>query len=381
MKKYLMTPGPTPVPEVILQKMGEPMVHHRTPAFKKKVEKAMEGLKYIFQTKNDILIFSSSGTGAMEGAVANVLNNGDKAIIISSGKFGERWIEIVEGFKAEPIVIELEWGSTVDPGEVENLLKENTDVKAVYTQLTETASGMVMPINELGEKIEKTDALFIVDAISGLGGQRFYMDKWNVDIAVAGSQKGLMLPPGHAYAAVSEKAWKVIEQNEQSHYYFDWMKYRKKLVGKNTDPYTGSVLHIKGLLKTIEKIESEGIETVFRRYEILAKATRAAAEALGLELLSECPCEVVTAVKVPESVDGKALVKILRDKYGFTIAGGQAHLKGKIFRIAHMGYIECFDIIAVISALEMVLKELGWDFEIGMGITAAQKILAEEYEF
>lgn len=238
-----------------------------------------------------------------------------------------------------------------------------------------------MPVKELGEIISKTDALLIVDAISGLGGQEFYMDKWNVDIAVAGSQKGLMLPPGHAYAAVNDKAWSVIEKNEQHHYYFDWLKYKKKLVGSHKDPYTGSVLHIKGLLKTIERIEKIGIENLFKRYKVLAKATQAAVKALGLELLSDAPCDVETACKVPDSVDGKLLVKNLRDKYGFTIAGGQADLKGKIFRIAHMGYIECFDIIIMISALEMVLADLGWDFETGIGISAAQKVLVSEYQF
>lgn len=381
MKKYLMAPGPTPVPEEILQKMAEPMVHHRTPAFIEKVGKALKGLQYIFQTENDTLIFSSSGTGAMEGAVANVLNKGDKALVIISGKFGERWQEIIEEFEAEAITLELDWGKAVRAEQVAKVLKENPDIKAVYTQLSETASGVVMPVKELGEIISKTDALLIVDAISGLGGQEFYMDKWNVDIAVAGSQKGLMLPPGHAYAAVNDKAWSVIEKNEQHHYYFDWLKYKKKLVGSHKDPYTGSVLHVKGLLKTIERIEKIGIENLFKRYKVLAKATQAAVKALGLELLSDAPCDVETACKVPDSVDGKLLVKNLRDKYGFTIAGGQADLKGKIFRIAHMGYIECFDIIIMISALEMVLADLGWDFETGIGISAAQKVLVSEYQF
>lgn len=381
MKKYLMAPGPTPVPEEILLTMAEPMVHHRTPEFKEKVGKALKGLQYIFQTEKDILIFSSSGTGAMEGAVANVLNKGDKALVILSGKFSERWQELIEKFQAEAIVIDLVWGSAVTPEQVKKALEENPDIKAVYTQLTETSSGVVMPIKELGEIVSKTDALLVVDAISGLGGQEFYMDKWNVDIAVAGSQKGLMLPPGHAYAAVNEKAWKVIEKNEQPHFYFDWLTYKKKLMGSNTDPFTGSVLHVKGLLKAIERIEELGIENLFKRYKVLAKATQAAVKALGLELLSDSPCDVETACKIPDSVDGLLLVKQLRTKYGFTIAGGQSRLKGKIFRIAHMGYIECFDIIIMISALEMVLKDLGWDFETGAGITAAQKVLIAEYQF
>ncbi len=380
MKKYLLSPGPTPVPSEILQAISEPMVHHRTPAFKEMVGKAIEELKYVFQTKNDVLIFTSTGTGAMEGAVSNVLNKGEKAIIIRNGKFAERWGEIAEKYGVQSIYVDLPWGIVGQPETIEKLLNKNPDVKAVYTQLTETSTGVVMPVKELGEIVSKTDALLIIDAISGLGGQEFYMDDWKVDICVAGSQKGLMLPPGHAYAAVSEKAWAKIATCTQPSYYFNWKTYRKKLA-KNTDPFTGSVIHIKGLLKAIEIIQEEGLDIRFKRYKVLARACRAAVDALGLEMFAETPCDVVTAVKVPESVDGLALVKKMRDEYGFTIAGGQAGVKGKIFRIAHMGYIERFDIIAVISALEMVLNDLGWKFEWGAGLTAAQKVLAEEYKF
>jgi aspartate aminotransferase-like enzyme len=380
MKKYLLSPGPTPVPEEILLTMAEPMIHHRTPQYKEMLLQAIEGLKYVFQTKNDVLIFSSTGTGAMEGAVSNVLNKGEKAIIVRGGKFAERWGEIAEEYGIEPIYIDLEWGKAVDPAEVEKLLQAHPDVKAVYTQLTETSTGVVMPVKELGEILSKTDALLVIDAISGLGGQEFYTDDWKVDIVVAGSQKGLMLPPGQAYAAVSEKAWEKIEKCTQPHYYFNWKAYRKNMA-KGTDPYTGSVTLVKGLVKATEIIKNDGLENRFNRYKVLAKACREAVKALGLELFPEKPCDVVTAVKVPEGVDGLALVKLLRDKYGFTIAGGQAQVKGKIFRIAHMGYIECFDIIAVISALEMVLNELGWKFEWGAGLAAAQKVLATEYVF
>lgn len=376
-----MSPGPTPVPEDILLTMAEPMVHHRTPQFIEKVGEAMEGLKYVFQTDHDVLIFTSSGTGAMEGAVSNVLNPNDKALIITNGKFAERWGEIAESFQAKPIYLNVEWGEVCDPQEIAEILQENPDIKAVYTQLTETSAGVVMPIKEMGDVIKKTDALFVVDAISGLGGQKFYMDKWNVDICVAGSQKGLMLPPGHAYAAVSEKAWKMVEKCKQPHYYFDWLTYKKKLVGDHKDPFTGSVLHVKGLLKFLEKIKSDGIENRFKRYKVLAEATQNAAKALGLDLFAKEPCDVETAIKIPDTVDGKKLVKLMRDKYGFTIAGGQKHVKGKIIRIAHMGYIEAFDVISVIASLEIVLKELGWDFKIGAGIAAAQKVIIKKYKF
>ncbi|MCD6101859.1 MAG: alanine--glyoxylate aminotransferase family protein [Candidatus Cloacimonetes bacterium] len=379
MKKYLLAPGPTPVPSEVLRAISEPMVHHRTPAFKAMVGQAIEGLKYVFQTKNDVLIFASTGTGAMEGAVSNVLNKGEKAVIIRNGKFAERWGEIAEKYGIVPIYVDLPWGTVGQPETIEKLLNKNPDVKAVYTQLTETSTGVVMPVKKLGEIVSKTDALLIIDAISGLGGQEFYMDDWKVDICVAGSQKGLMLPPGHAYAAVSEKAWNKIQTSTQPRYYFDWKLYRKKLA-TNTDPFTGSVILIKGLLKAIEIIKSEGLDIRFKRYKVLASACRAAVDALGLKMFADTPCDVVTAVKVPEGIDGLALVKKMRVEYGFTIAGGQAGVKGKIFRIAHMGYIERFDIIAVISALEMVLSDLGWEFEWGAGLSAAQKILAEDYK-
>jgi len=379
MKKYLLAPGPTPVPSEVLRAISEPMVHHRTPAFKAMVGQAIEGLKYVFQTKNDVLIFASTGTGAMEGAVSNVLNKGEKAVIIRNGKFAERWGEIAEKYGIVPIYVDLPWGTVGQPETIEKLLNKNPDVKAVYTQLTETSTGVVMPVKKLGEIVSKTDALLIIDAISGLGGQEFYMDDWKVDICVAGSQKGLMLPPGHAYAAVSEKAWNKIQTSTQPRYYFDWKLYRKKLA-TNTDPFTGSVILIKGLLKAIEIIKSEGLDIRFKRYKVLASACRAAVDALGLKMFADTPCDVVTAVKVPEGIDGLALVKKMRVEYGFTIAGGQAGVKGKIFRIAHMGYIERFDIIAVISALEMVLNDLGWKFEWGAGLSAAQKILAEDYK-
>ena len=381
MKKHLMSPGPTPVPEDVLLTMAEPMVHHRTPDFIEKVGTVIEGLQYIFQTKNDVLIFSSSGTGAMEGAVANVLNKDDKALIIRNGKFAERWGEIAESFKADPIYLDVEWGEVCKPEEVKNILEKNPEIKAVYTQLTETSTGVVMPVKELGEIIKDTNTILVIDAISGLAGQEFYMDEWNVDICVAGSQKGLMLPPGHAYAAVSEKAWKVIENNEQPHYYFDWLTYKKKLIGTHKDPFTGSVIHVKALLKVIDRIKTEGIENLFQRYKVLAEATRNAAKAIGLELFAKEACDVETALRIPDSVDGKKVVKLLRDKYGFTIAGGQKHVKGKIIRIAHMGYIEAFDVISVIAALELVLKELGWKFQTGSGVAAAQEVLSEKYKF
>jgi len=379
MKKYLLAPGPTPVPSEILQAISEPMVHHRTPAFKAMVGQAIEGLKYVFQTENDVLIFASTGTGAMEGAVSNVLNKGEKAIIIRNGKFAERWGEIAEKYGVQPIYVDLPWGTVGQPETIEKLLNKNPDVKAVYTQLVETSTGVVMPVKELGEIVSKTDALLVIDAVAGLGGQEFYMDNWKVDICVAGSQKGLMLPPGHAYAAISEKAWTKIETCTQPSYYFDWKLYRKKLA-TNTDPFTGSVIHIKGLLKAIEIIKAEGLDIRFKRCKVLARACRSAVNALGLKMFAETPCDVVTAVKVPEGIDGLALVEKMRDEYGFTIAGGQAEVTGKIFRIAHMGYIERFDIIAVISALEMVLNDLGWKFKWGAGLSAAQKILAEDYK-
>jgi len=374
-KHYIAAPGPTPVPHDVLLKGAKETIHHRTPQFVSILEETLEKAKYLFQTKNTVYAFVSSGTGAMEAAVSNLLSPGDKAIVVVSGKFGERWKEICESYKIDIVEIALEWGDYVKPEQIEKALKENPDVKAVFTTHSETSTGTVIDLKAIAEVTKKTDAVLVTDAVSSLLAEPLKMDEWGVDVVVTGSQKGIMLPPGLALITLSEKAWNLVEKSDSPRYYFDLRAYRKKYPD---NPYTPGVNMIYMLNEAIKMIEKEGIESVWERHRILGRATREAVKSIGLELFSKRPGNVVTAVKVPEGIDGNKITKIMRDKYGVTIAGGQAHLKGKIFRIAHLGYMSPFDTITAISALEFTLKELGYEFEMGTAVKTAMKVLYEE---
>lgn len=373
MKKYLLTPGPTPVPERVLLASAQPIIHHRTPECGQVLSEDIEGLKYVFQTKNDLFIFAASGTGAMEACVVNLLSPQDKVLIVNTGAFGRRWVNITKLFGIEPEVIEYPWGRIANPKDVEKKLKEIPGIKAVFTQSTETSTGVVNDIQTIGKIVAKTEAVLVVDAVSGLGGQELNTDEWNVDVVAGGSQKGLMLPPGLAFVSISQKAWKLVENSKLPKFYWDFKAYKKFLEEKKQTPYTSAVSLLLGLQEALRMIKEEGLEQILQRHAILASATRKAVEALGLELFAEAPCNVVTAVKVPEGVDGVKLVKMMREEYGVGIAGGQREYKGKIFRIAHLGYMDRFDVIIGLSALEIALSKLGYKIEVGKGIAAAEK--------
>jgi len=373
-KRYLLTPGPTPVPDEVRLAEAQPIIHHRTKEFKELYAKISEEIKFVFKTKNVVLIFASSGTGAMEGAIQNTLSPKDKALVIRGGKFGERWGEVCEAFGINVIPIDVKWGERAEPSIVEKALNENPDIKAVLTTLCETSTGTLSPIKEYGEIVKNRNALLVVDAVSGLGACDIETDKWNVDICISGSQKGLMLPPGLAFATISEKAWNMTDNAKCPRYYFDFKKRRKALDKGSPTAYTPAVSLIVALEKSLSMLKEEGIDGVLERHKRLADATRAAIKALGLELLSKWPANAVTAIKVPEGIDGIELKNTIK-KYGVEIAGGQAHLKGKIIRIAHLGYMGKFDVIIAISALEMSLLELGYPVELGKGVKAAEEIL------
>lgn len=376
-KNYLMTPGPTPVPPEILLEMARPIIHHRTPKFQKILQETEEGLKYVFQTKNEVLIFTSSGTGAMEGAVCNLLSPGDKAITIQGGKFGERWTELCKAYGVEPIAVDVEWGKAVDPKRIQSLLAKDPDVKAVFTTLCETSTGVNTDVRAIAEIVKKTNAVIIVDAISALGAVECKTDEWALDIVVSGSQKGLMIPPGLSFASVSQKAWKMIEVSKCPKYYFDF-KESKKAIAKTDTPFTPAISLIIGLNEALKTIKQETLDAIMIRHKKMAKAVREASRSLGLELFSpDAYNDAVTAVNVPQGIDGEKLVKTMRDEYGIGIAGGQAELKGKVFRIASMGYMNQFDIVATISCLEIVLNKTGYKFELGAGVRAAQKVFLE----
>lgn len=378
MKKYLMTPGPTPIPERVLLAMAEPIIHHRAPRFSEIIEEVREGLKYLYQSKNEIIIHSSSGTGAMEAAVVNTLSVGDKVITVRGGKFGERWAEISQAYGVEPINIDVTWGEAVDPNLIEDALKKNGDVKAVMIQASETSTGVGHPIKEVSEIVRKLDGtLFIVDAISALGVIDLPTDEWGLDVVVSGSQKGLMLPPGLAFASVSEKAKGFMNRANLPKYYFDFAKEEKNLL-KNQNAYTPAISLIVGLAEALKIIKEIGLENLFHRYSVMGDAVRKAAVEIGLELFAPIsPSNSITAIKAPAEIDGGKIVKTLRETHGITVAGGQAELKGKIFRIAHMGYVDTFDIIMTIAAVEMTLSSLGFKVDAGKGVGAAEEILKQ----
>ncbi len=377
-KNYLLTPGPTPLPPQVCESMARPIIHHRTPQFQVILKEASEGLKHVFQTSNDVFIISSSGTGAMEAAVMNLLSCGDTALVVQGGKFGERWTEIAKAYGINCEIIDVEWGKAVNPEEISKRLKANPGIKAVFATLCETSTGVDNDIEKIAGIVKVSPAVLVVDAISGLGAIDLKTDAWGVDVVVSGSQKGLMLPPGLGFISVSPKAWKLVEVSKSPRYYLDLRKARKALE-KNDTPFTSSITLIIALNEALKMMQQDTLPNIFSRHRKMADAVRSAVKALGLELFAPTAAsDAVTAVKVPSGIDGEKLVKTMRDTYGVTIAGGQAELKGKVFRIAHMGFIAEFDIITGLSCLEKVLTQMGYKFTLGAGIKAAEEVFLKE---
>ncbi len=305
-KYYLLAPGPVPVPPKVLAAMSEPIIHHRAPAFVKVLEEVRGGLKFLFQTKNEVLILASSGTGAMEGAVTNTLCKGDTSLVVRAGKFGERWAEICEAYGVKPICIDVPWGHAVDPKFIAQELEKNPAIRAVFIQASETSTGVMHPIREIGEIVKKHDnTLLIVDAISGIGVFDLPVDKWGLDVVVSGSQKAFMLPPGLAFVTLSDKTLAFVEKSDIPKYYFNFKQELKKLVKDNQTNFTPAVSLIMGLREALNMIKEDGLEKVFKRHARLADATRAAAKALGLELYARTAKQCVTAIKAPAGIDGK----------------------------------------------------------------------------
>ncbi len=378
MKRYLLTPGPTMIsPEVQLE-MAKPIIHHRAPEFIPLMEEVRENLKWLFGTKNEVLIFAASGTGAMDGAVTNLLSKGDRALVVDGGKFGERWNNICKAYGVNTTVIKVEWGKAVKAEEVEKALTENPEIKAVFIQASETSTGVVFPVKEIADVVKKYEnTVLVVDGITGVGVFPLPMDEWGIDVLITGSQKALMLPPGLAFAGVSDKAWSFIEKSTLPKFYFDFKKELKNIKDNQT-AYTPAVSLIMGLSQVLKEMKKEGLENIYKRHQKLADATREAMKAIGLKLFApESPSNAVTAVYSPEGIEAGKIIKYCRDRLGVTITGGQDQAKGKIFRIAHLGYYDRFDIIIAVSAIEFALKSLNYNFELGAGVKKALEILAE----
>jgi serine---pyruvate transaminase len=377
-KNYLLSPGPTPIHEDVLLAAAEPMIHHRTSKFSKIFEETSHLLKEVFCTSQPVFMLASSGTGAMEAAVINTLSPGDKALVLNGGKFGERWGNICKAYSLDVKEIVIEWGENFTGEALEEALKANPGVKAVFCALSETSTGSLYDVRRYGEIVSRTDAILVVDAVSGLVATPCPMDEWKIDVLVSCSQKALMTPPGLAYIALSQKAWKMNESSKLPKFYFDLKKFKKNLESKTT-PWTPAVSLVIQQKKALDMIKSIGLSNLHKHHQNLADAVRAGVKALGLELFSQCPGNACTAVKVPTGVEGTKLVKLMQEKYGTYIAGGQDPYKGKIFRIAHLGYMGGFEMIIALSALEMALSELGFPVSEGAATGAAQKILKESW--
>lgn len=374
-KRYLMIPGPTPVPPTVTAAISMPIIGHRTENFAQMHEKIVKKVQKVFQTKNDIFILTNTGTGALETAIANTVSPGDKVLALITGNFGERFAKIAKAYGGDVIEVNFGYGNDVDLEVVKKKLGENSDVKVVLATQNETSTGVCNDIEGIGALVAKTPALLLVDGVSGVGGIEIKVDEWGVDMLCTASQKAFMLPPGLAMVSVSDKAREAVNDNKSPRFYFSIPAF-KKVYDKWNTAYTPSVSLFYGLDAALDMMLAEGMENVYKRHAILAKATRAAVKALGLKLLAEdsCASNVLTGVWGPENIGADDLRKIIKNNYGVTFAGGQGPLKGKAFRIAHMGFCDKMDVIIAVSALEMGLAQAGYPVELGAGVKAAQEV-------
>jgi aspartate aminotransferase-like enzyme len=375
MKPRLFTPGPTTVPEETLLELARPVTYHRAAEAKAILAEVSEDLKYVFQTAQPVFTLTSSGTGGMEAAVSNTLAAGEKAILCTAGRWGERWRGILKAFGANVVAVEVPYGKAVTPHMLANALTAHPDAKAVFATLSETSTGVGHDLKAFGEIVARTDALLVVDGISGLGAMECRTDAWHLDVVVTGSQKALMMPPGLAFVAASEKAWKKIDATPVRGFYFDLRRYRKSLAEGDT-PFTPGNTLIKAQRLSLKRIRAEGIENLWARHARIAAACRAGVAAMGLTVFAEEPNSALTVVAVPAGVDGTATLKALEKRYGYKLADGQDALKGHIWRLSHMGYTDSFDVLGALAALELVLLEGGFKLEAGAGVAAFQRAFA-----
>jgi aspartate aminotransferase-like enzyme len=370
-KRYLMTPGPTPAPPEVLAALAQPVIHHRGPDFKRLYAECLERLREVHRTESDVLLFSGSGTGAMESAVANLCSPGERVLIVSAGYFGERWATIAQAYEAEVDHLRYAWGEIPSPDDVAARLREN-GATVVFLTHSETSTGVVCDLAPFAAAAREAGALAAVDAISSLGAVPLETDSWGIDVVAAGAQKALMTPPGLATVSASDAAWKARERSTSPRFYFDWERTR---AGQATldAPVTPPVSLVAGLNVALGMILEQGLEAAFDRHVRLGRACREGIKAMGLELFSpdDDSSAVVTAIRAPEGIDSDELVLLLRDRHGVTLAPGQGELKGRIFRIGHIGYFDVFDITTALAAVELALAELGAEIERGMAVTRA----------
>ncbi len=365
------------VPEQVSLDMAAPIIHHRTDEFSKVLNDCQENLQYLFQTEKPVLMLTSSGSGAMEGAVSSVLSTKTPTLVARGGKFGERWRELCETYGVPMIPMDIPWGESATVEMLKDALKKHPEVKAVCLTHSETSTGALADIQALAEVVKSHGALCIVDGITSIGVHEFRFDDWNIDVAVTGSQKGLMLPPGLAFAAVSDDAWAAAENSDLPSYYLSYLQHRKAW-GKNTTPWTPAITLFVGLARALAMIREETLEGLWKRHQIMADAMREAVRTLGLAIFPRVPANVQTVIAGGEGIDAASLLKRLFDEYGLKATGGQEHLKGKIVRIAHFGYTDYADVVAAVSMLERALAEEGWTVKAGEAVAAAHRVIARE---
>ncbi len=376
-KRYLLTPGPTPVPPEVLAALAEPVIHHRARDYREIYERCLARLRDVYRTQDDVLMFTTSGTGAFESAVANLTSPGDRQLVLSAGNFGERWAGMVRAFGAELVHVRLDWGETPEPDDLRSALAGG-DVRVVYLTHSETSTGVVCDVQALASVAREAGALVVVDAVSSLGAVPLETDAWDIDVVVSGSQKALMCPPGVAFVSVSAAALEAASHATAPRYVLDWERTRKAQA-KLDAPFTPAVSIVRALDVALGLLLDEGLEAAFDRHARLGRACREGAKAMGLELFSpdEERSAVVTAIRSPDGVDGTEVVSQLRDRFGITIANGQGELKGKIFRIGHIGWFDVFDITTALAAVELVLADAGAEIERGVAVTRALEAWAE----
>lgn len=372
-KERLFTPGPVPLPPQVIKALGQQIIHHRTPEFTNIFLETRQNLQKLLNTQRDVLMFASSGTGAMEACIVNFFSVGDKVLVINAGKFGERWRDLGKSFGLDVIDYQIEWGKTYAPEEVEKIAKENPDIKGILVQHSETSTTTLHDLKFLADISNKLeDCLLVVDGITSVGVYKVFPEEIGIDLLITGSQKALMLPPGLSVLYYSQKAEKRLEKSNLPKYYFS-VKAESKKQAKGQTAYTPAISLIIALNESLKMILSEGLDSLEKRHAVLAEMTREAMKELGLKLLSESPSNSATGVFTPEGIDADAFRKELQ-KIGVRVAGGQDHLKGKIIRIAHMGYFDYLDMIEVISAIEIGLYKMGYNIELGKGVKKAQEI-------
>lgn len=375
----LRIPGPSPIPPSVQRAMSQPMIGHRGQETAEMMQRIKPELKKVFGTKQDVMIITGSGTSGLETAAVNVAAAGDEVLVLVSGSFGDRFAKICETYEMKTHRIEVDWGDNIVVDDVAEFLKENKNIKAVFMTQCETSTGILNPVEEISKAIQdNSDALIVVDGVSCVGGVVTEMDAWGVDVFVTGSQKAMMLPAGLTFIAVSDKAWKAIDDNKEPRFYLDLRRYRDNL-DKDTTPFTPALSLIFGLEQALNLLKEEGLDNVYARHTLMKDMTRAAMKALSIPLLTEddVASATVTAVK-PDSFDPEALRKSVKAKFGLTLAGGQAHLKGEIFRIGHMGYCTPADVLQYIGIIELGISDIGAEVELGAGVRAAQEVYLKQ---